>query len=128
MDPLTLRAWGTLRKIILDYGKPYWFRYQIQLVYQVIYNIQQLVLLTLSAVKLVELSVYGTILNLYDIGITSVILIIVFFKMSLINDYFLTHKSLVQENKQFLIHLLRNKETYFTDSLPVKNIVYKKVS
>lgn len=127
-DPVTLKTWSSLRRVLNEYGKKYILRSN--------FNVTVTMMFYLVIVTIVVLQILGVV-NTYNDSLMmivfayeSVIFFAVFISIMLavafINGQYMTDKSLLQKNKTIISDFQRLSYLYVgKDAIEPDNMVYK---
>lgn len=120
LDPASLNAWFTFRRVSLDYGEKYFYRHEIFLpvtLFLAAANIIVLLLLIYCLKHGVVDSSNNLLKIQYSLLIDAVLLFFISFhfmyRAGALNEEFDGHLSILQKNKFILVNLLQFRNYYF---------------
>ena len=123
-DPMSLRTWGNLRKILFDYGARFYSRNLL--------NVSILTGLYFFVVVLLSLHFLGfpspfydelyLIVFIFESIVMLVVTFMILFSGAEINEHFKIHKKILKDSKVIISDILNNITFYFGDTAFESNI------
>lgn len=124
-EPITLKSWGVLHKVLRNYGKKQKTRVDHQLSIFLLFAIFFFVFLILTVFNyLGTYSEINLVVLIYQTMFIFVVVLFVLKKGKAINKLYSFHIMILKRNKNILSDLLRLNEIYFNDKFIPENVIY----
>jgi hypothetical protein len=132
-DPINLKTWRNIRKLLLDYGRRYRLRFDTNLFFTIFlvltivtYFVVQLIMVKFLRIQEssgepgVGLEEYSIVISILSVEMAVLLYYVcrIFYNGARINEHFTIHKSMLKENKLVIADLLRLGTYYFSNSEP----------
>jgi len=127
-DPVTLKTWSTLRRVIKEYGRKYILRNNFNVTITMMFYLIIVAMVVLQVLGVVD--TYNDPLMMIVFAYESVMFFAIFISIMLavafINSQYMTDKSLLQKNKTIISDFQRLSYLYVgKDAIEPDNMVYK---
>jgi len=127
-DPVTIKTWCSLRKVINEYGRKYTLRSNFNVTVIVIFYLVVIAILVVQLLGIV--TAYSNRLLMIVFEFESVLALIIFLFMLLqgayINSQYMIHKNLLKKNKTIISDFSRLSYLYVgKDAIEPDNYIYK---
>ena len=124
-EPFTFKSWGTLHRVLRNYGKKQKIRVDYQLTIFLLGAIIFIIGLALSVFDyLGSFSIVNIAVFVYHTFVILVIILLILKKGLAINKLYALHITILKNNKNILSDLLRLNEIYFHEKFISENEIY----